>query len=183
MGMLQPVIGPVLKPVLSPNIVGAGGGAVEPKFKKLLGLRLWTHLGSATFARASAATVEDFEGNVIAVKVDEARFQGARRVENKAIEQDVTQWSVQTQVVITPMGNNEFRVQGTGAWRIADSIATFEPNNNISTSIWVRSYDGTPQPFAIRSANNNSPSGLTALADWNRFQRIRTEVNRGQHRS
>ena len=39
----------------------------------------------ATFARNSVATVTDFEGNVRDVKVDEARFQGARRVEELAI--------------------------------------------------------------------------------------------------
>lgn len=40
--------------------------------------------GSATFTRATTATVVDFEGNVKLCKAEEARFSGARRVENLA---------------------------------------------------------------------------------------------------
>lgn len=41
-----------------------------------------TDIGTANFSRYSTATVTDFEGNIKSAKLNEARFTGARRVEN-----------------------------------------------------------------------------------------------------
>ena len=69
------------------NYLGSGGGSSsvnKPNFfaplKSSLSPQRGT--GSATFTRATSATVTDFEGIIKTVKSGEARFEGARRVEN-----------------------------------------------------------------------------------------------------
>jgi hypothetical protein len=69
-------------PVISPPVTTIENSA--PNFQADLKstLDLQAGVGKATFTRATIATVTDFEGLIKKVKSGEARFEGARRVEN-----------------------------------------------------------------------------------------------------
>jgi hypothetical protein len=60
--------------------VGADGASFQADLKNTLDLQ--AGVGVPTFTRATTATVTDFEGLIKNVKSGEARFEGARRVEN-----------------------------------------------------------------------------------------------------
>jgi len=60
--------------------VGADGSSFQADLKSTLDLQ--AGVGKPTFTRATIATVIDFEGLIKNVKSGEARFEGARRVEN-----------------------------------------------------------------------------------------------------
>jgi len=57
----------------------------------------------ATLDRASAASITDFEGNVIETLVQEFGFDGARRVENRT-QQDLNSGSNITNAIVTNKG-------------------------------------------------------------------------------
>ncbi len=61
--------------------VGSDAPSFQADLKNTLALQ--AGVGAPTFTRATAATVTDFEGLIKTVKSGEARFEGARRVENK----------------------------------------------------------------------------------------------------
>ena len=61
--------------------------------------------GTATFTRATTATVTDFEGLIITVKSGEVRFDGARRVENL--------WGIQTATLSVAASNSMTLAAGT----------------------------------------------------------------------
>lgn len=69
-----------------------GQGRPLPRFRADLSSTLNPQLGGpATFTRATTATVEDHEGLIRYVKSGEARFEGARRVENLIVaSEDMT---------------------------------------------------------------------------------------------
>jgi len=60
--------------------VGSDAPSFQADLKNTLALQ--AGVGSPTFTRATTATVTDFEGLIKTVKSGEARFEGARRVEN-----------------------------------------------------------------------------------------------------
>lgn len=75
----------IFRPVCNPFILAAMQSpfnSASPFATLTSSLALTKGTGSATFTRATTATVVDFEGNVRLCKAGEARFSGARRVEN-----------------------------------------------------------------------------------------------------
>jgi len=78
------VIDRAVKSVLEPTVGSPFGEDSGPDFNTPLthSLFLRRGYGPPTFSRTTSATVVDFEGRLIEVKANEARFAGARRVEN-----------------------------------------------------------------------------------------------------
>ena len=134
-------------------------------------LALTRGTGSATFTRATTATVVDFEGNVKLCKAGEARFSGARRVENLLINSTtciltaqsgatnatVTQNTVQFTVVngsywiakaaksITIGMVLAGRITLLSAAAVTVRINLFEPNAQPGTGVNINLLAGIPQ--------------------------------------
>lgn len=110
-------------------------------------LQLSVGVGTFNFSRATTASVLDFEGNLRTAIANEARFVGARRVQNRVPENPAT-WGSNITATITsgitdPMGGNtayRFTAAGPNS-RIAHPV---ELNVSSGTSsIWVRRVSGT----------------------------------------
>jgi hypothetical protein len=154
--------------------------------------------GSATFTRADGAdrraTVTDFEGRIIPVKQNEARFEGARRVENlltysEAFDNAV--WTKQglgtgsTPTVTANYGTApdgtqtaervQFALNGgttsSDYSRITQSPAT--TTTTYSVSVWMKSLSGTPT-MAILFSGSGNVNTMTVTSSWQRFSATRT---------
>lgn len=99
----------------------------EPEFTSNLTSSLipWASVWTITYSRATPATVLDHEGMIRYVKSGEARFQGARRVENlHTYSEDITNaaWTPQS---CTRTKNAWIAPDGTNtAWLVTSNIAT-----------------------------------------------------------
>ena len=71
-------------------------------------LDLQAGVGKPTFTRATTATVTDFEGLIKTVKSGEARFEGARRVENLIPTPSTSLTSGNTKTVTVTAGTYVF---------------------------------------------------------------------------
>lgn len=141
----------------SKTLVVLSGFQLTSAAETLLGLPLQTHLlgtpTSAAFARPDSAdytaTVIDHEGRVVPVKVGEARFSGARRVENLCDNQDLSTWNaikegLASVPVLSGAGEGATRVQlalngGTASADI--SVAQYSIDNSDEMREYGHSYD------------------------------------------
>lgn len=164
----------------------------RPSFEAPLttGLDLAAGQGIATYSRADGAdrraTVTDFEGRIIPVKSDEARFEGARRVENLATySEDLSNviWgsycssTTRTAGIVDPYG-------GTSAWRLdtGDGCAAnyggiFRTSGAVAgvtyrVSAWLRVSSGT---VSVELGLDDSKFvSVTLDTTWRRYSYIGT---------
>lgn len=135
-----------------------------------------------TFTRSTSATVEDFEGLIRTVKINESRFQGARRVGNyigNSEDLSASSWLTIPSVILTsghtdPLG-------GTTAFRLGSSnnqayILDQQTPSEIPvgaktlSSIWIKRVTGTGliQCYSAKSGGNRQTiTGVTT--EWKRF--------------
>lgn len=95
--------------------------------------------GSATptFTRSTTATVEDFEGRIIEVKSGEARFEGARRVENLLTDSEnaegwITNNTIVNGNIVTGTGTSAY-IKKNLSLVVGESIVltlSFKPGNS-----------------------------------------------------
>jgi len=166
--------------------------ATTPDFQANLtnSLDLQQGVGKPTFARTDtadySATVTDFEGLIKPVKNGEARFEGARRVENLLTysEQiDNAVWTKQNGASVSP--NSAVAPDGT---QTADTITIANPATDFvyqqlttvgtyTLSVWVKVSAGTQQ-FKLGSYSTTDGTqqtgALTATTNWQRFSVTKT---------
>ena len=179
-------------PLFSPiKLVSAiqNPGAADPSFVGELttSLLLSKGVGMPTFTRNTTATVTDFEGIIHTAKIGEARFEGARRVENLiAYSEDFanayyTKAASGTGVVPTvtanygtdPNGNlTADRIQfdlgatpATAVSRLYKVSLSTAPNNIVS--IWLKTTDGSTKTLYIVGGTGNN--NITVTGSWTRF--------------
>lgn len=161
-------------------------------------LNLTRGTGSPTFSRADGAdrraTVTDFEGLIRPVKNGEARFEGARRVENlltysedfgNAIwsKDGTTPATVTTNQVNAPDGTltaDLLDISPAGDSRISYTVSgTNVANATYVISVWLRSVSGSGTwPYGYRKTDGTSVFGTFALtATWQRFSVTIPAVN------
>ncbi len=157
-------------------------------------LDLQSGVGSPTFTRATTATVTDFEGLVRNVKSGEARFEGARRVENLVTySEDFSNAIWQKAGTITPTvtSNTSMAPDGTLTADTFDYAAnnssahlyqtgkSFVTGNTYTVSVYVKTSSGT-DTFNVKVWDGVtdflSPS-LTATTTWKRFSYTITSTN------
>jgi hypothetical protein len=150
-------------------------------------LDLKAGVGTPSFARADGAdrraTITDFEGRIIPVKQNEARFEGARRVENLlSYSEDFSNaaWA-KSGGVVTP--NTAVAPDGTlTADTLAINVASLGVYKQIMTkpgayrwSVWVNGVAGT-----VVNVGANTDSGgaeykaVTLSGNWQRVSGIAT---------
>lgn len=128
--------------------------------------------GSATFTRATTATVVDFEGLVKPVLSGEVRFQGARRVRNLVATQSTTPgdtgWTVRAGTTVTtgetdPVGGTDAALvtvaSGDG---YIYQVLSFSGARTVS--VWLKS--GTCSTVYLQLATNVA---LTITPEWRRY--------------
>ncbi len=77
--IISPIIAPIIGSIIRP-VIGSVGD--DPSFYAPLvsDLLLVYGTGTATFTRSTTGTVKDYQDNVVTCAINEARFQGARRI-------------------------------------------------------------------------------------------------------
>lgn len=133
-------------------------------------------VGSATFTRATTATVQDWEGRIYNVLSGEARFKGLRRVYNLYRRtQDLTSagtWAFANATTATGItdpfgGTTAIRITAT-AINATMGTGTIAPaaGSRVTYSMWIRRVTGTGAIFTGRGA-----SDITAAvtASWQRI--------------
>ncbi len=147
-----------------------------------------------TFTRAgTTATVTDFEGLVKDTAANEARFVGARRVENLRVD-DFSDWTFYTSGTGSPAtltsgqvdpdgGNTAYRLQCNlnGGISTGDRSTLFiggsDSTSPKSLSVWLRSNTGVTQYCHFRTGNEGVGSfgeAVQITTDWQRFAVIDT---------
>jgi hypothetical protein len=179
--------------VNAPNIIvnasgggGGQGGFGQPSFI----LPLLTTIvpdrasGSATptFTRATTATFIDHEGVLRSVLSGEARFSGARRVQNLFTNTEDLTSAAWTKTLCTvtagftaPDGTNTaFRLQASpGIWTI-QQIFAMAANKHVN-SWWVKSNGAGLDTFQIYVGGAGADSGvITATSEWRRISDTKT---------
>lgn len=138
-------------------------------------LTLTKGTGTFTFTRATVATVTDFEGRVIPVKSGEARFTGARRVENLLTSSDTASTQTPTVVVGTYCltlggGTGSITATGVGSGTLGAS-ATTRKSMLITTTAGglVLTVTGTVTNWILENVTgqtNQNPSEYVS-SSWN----------------
>jgi hypothetical protein len=132
--------------------------------------------GSATFTRATVATVTDHEDVLRNCLSGEVRFQGARRVANlHTFSEDFSNaaWtktgSTLTSGFTAPDGTaTAWRLVGVGASTWVCTQAITITDGTFLESIWVKSNTGSNQTFRLNMAAGGT-GDLTATTEWRRF--------------
>ena len=132
---------------------------------------------SPTFTRATTATVTDFEGSVKTVNSGEARFQGARRVENLCANSENFAsglWSVTNGSKVStsepdPLGgNNAVHLSLLAAlWEFQQANVSVIGRNVFS--FYLKSADTNSYGFRIKVNGAAAPGQYTATPEWQRF--------------
>jgi 3-methyladenine DNA glycosylase Tag len=167
--------------------VGADGSSFQADLKSTLDLQ--AGVGVPTFTRATIATVTDFEGLIKNVKSGEARFEGARRVENLlTYSEDFSNaiWLTAisgTGITATKTPNYGTAPDGTltacrvvldkGAGTTSSDIAqmiynaTPVPGLTGLASAWIKTTDGSSKVVSIQNATGLSV--VTVTGTWRRM--------------
>jgi hypothetical protein len=144
--------------------------------------------GAATFARATSATVDDFEGNVRFAIAGELRFKGARRVCNLISGPTQTNYAAWTVLNCTLMASNEVAPDNTNtAARIREDNAVagtlrfhanandngrnFATGNRVVISMYYKgktagSIGKTVKFWLFDGGANNQSNTVTFTANW-----------------
>ena len=155
--------------------------------------------GTPTFTRATTAYVQDWEGLLKPVLSGEARFTGARRVENRLSfteALDNAAWmlansgtgSVPVRTInyaAAPDGTvTAARLQadrGAGTTPDIDRSMVLHSTGSASVvaptivaSVWLKSNTGSSQNVAIRTGFNITYTTLVVTTSWQRFSAVRT---------
>lgn len=160
----------------------------RPSFEAPLttGLDLAAGQGIATYSRADGAdrraTVTDFEGRIIPVKQNEARFEGARRVENLfSYSNDFSNAAWTVQLGATKIGTNQMSLTSTSGSGFYQQMAAVIPDNNGRTfrySIDVQWVSGDTSYIMGGYSDvgfSVSPNATIAVSsEWKRFSILAT---------
>ena len=140
-----------------------------------------------TFTRATAATFEDFEGLIKTVESSEPRFQGARRVENLAVNsEDLTNgtWYKNTNTTITDGqtdpdgGTTALRITADGGTALYGDLNLIPAGISVQQSWWIKRVTGTGQIQFYTGLNGGATeiiSGVTT--SWQRFAQTPTAAS------
>lgn len=137
--------------------------------------------GTATFTRATTATVVDFEGNVRLCQAGEARFTAARRVENLCLlPKTITSWvtfgtivSATNNTVLAPDGTLTGGTLNIGANVVAGayyltSAGVAPIGCSLTHSVYLRA--STPGYITIQSAFTGAANRTCYVTtEWKRF--------------
>ena len=138
--------------------------------------------GSATFTRATTATVTDFEGLLKTAKAGEARFEGARRVENFAYT-DPNQWTtlinglvVSASGILAPDGTNTaYTLTATLAANNFRAQGISKAGKQTRASIWIRKRVLTGACFIYDTGDAFTATSVTSIITTS-WQRITCDV-------
>lgn len=160
--------------------------SVNPSFRADLmnTLKPQTGTGSITYTRATTATVVDFEGLVRPVLSGEARFVGARRVQNFCKEDLVSQYGNGTGTTIVGGiadpngGTTAYRITatvGSGSGQRYSVVTNLPIGSSVRNSTWVRRVSGTGPLYMFNGKYDGSYTTYTTeiTTSW---QRIATPV-------
>jgi uncharacterized protein (TIGR02145 family) len=179
------------------TIVGSDNPSFQADLKNMLDLQAGA--GKATFTRATTATGTDFEGLVKTAKSGEARFEGARRVENlaphsedfsnatwyKVYQAPAVLPVVTTNAGLAPDGTNTADrvvidyVSSGGFSRVYQQLST-SVNGAYVYSIWLKTYDESTKNIAMRLSDSNgtvTSSVISVSGTWKRFSVLLTNTN------
>jgi len=159
--------------------VGSDGPSFQADLKNTLDLQVG--VGKPTFTRADGAdrraTVTDFEGLIKSVKAGEARFEGARRVEN-LITNAFTSWNqvgtatLTSNYAIDPVGALTATRLQLSASSSRQNIKSLTAGNTGVYSIWVKATSANAT-FRLELWDNATGAqyspNLTATNTWTRF--------------
>ncbi|MBI2439308.1 MAG: hypothetical protein HYV45_01755 [Candidatus Moranbacteria bacterium] len=165
-------------------------GDDRPSFEAPLttSLDLIRGMGVATFSRADGAdrraTVTDFENLIRPVKSGEARFEGARRVENFISYSetfDNAAWGKQGSVSVTanqataPDGSLAADLISIGSYASGDAIGRSFGSGNLTGkyvfSVWLRADSDLTAGISIGRASQNpsNSQSVSLTTTWKRF--------------
>lgn len=171
--------------------IGSDNPSFQADLKNTLDLQ--AGVGGATFTRATVATVTDFEGLIKNVKSGEARFEGARRVENIITNSEATSsrtanvGMTMTPINDVPPGSNiktAYTIDVTDSvwqWQKETPYDVNRPLGVFRSSLYVKgvgSSIGKILQFRIFS-NPNGPNDATAYTNLtltNSYQRVATPL-------
>jgi hypothetical protein len=143
-------------------------------------------VGNPSFTRADTAsysvTVTDFEGLIRPVKNGEARFEGARRVENLIPQsQTITSWwAKHAEITLTggqsdPFGgNNAFKVTGTASTKGIYQTSVFSAGLFLVASVWLRADVSTGVGIGRANAGGQV---VWPTSTWRRYSVTMTTTN------
>jgi hypothetical protein len=174
----------VSQSAMKTTTVGADGSSFQADLKSTLDLQ--AGVGKPTFTRATIATVTDFEGLIKNASTSEARFEGARRVENLLMySEDLSNAKylafagaskVGNVVGIGPQGQTAMEVAfGSTGGAIASASAIYyrfsgTANNVYTFSTWVRAVSGsTSLRISISNPSGVGTNDLTVDTNWKRI--------------
>jgi len=131
-------------------------------------------VAAPTFTRATTATVEDFEGLIKTAISGEARFKGARRVENLlTYTEDFSNGAWANAGVVITSGQSD-PMGGTNAYKIVLDDSGDNLKQSIAAaglgigSIWIKGDSGSDVTLGVKiDATGNSITGITT--EWQRF--------------
>ena len=135
--------------------------------------------GDPTFTRADGAdrraTVVDYEGRVIAVKAGEARFTGARRVEN-LVASDVSGWATTANNTVGGSvsdpdgGTTAYTITATNANAYRASGVVYGVGSAVH-SAWVRRRTGTGTVLFYNGGDGSATTDITSIitGSWQRI--------------
>lgn len=159
-------------------------------------LNLASGIGSATYSRADGAdrraTVTDWEGHIIPVKAGEARFTGARRVENLLSYSEAFQnaaWlKLGTGTIATATDNNTIAPDGTTTGVLLDTSGAADDRIAQSLtvtagtyvfSVWLKQV-GAGGTVRVESSGVGTGGALvTPTTTWQRFSITSTVATGG----
>jgi 3-methyladenine DNA glycosylase Tag len=158
--------------------IGSDGASFQADLKSTLDLQ--AGVGVPTFTRATVATVTDFEGLIKNVKSGEARFEGARRVENLVTFSEDFSNAIWTEYVagskastsdVDPLGGNKAlkvnNAVGTGAG--IKQVTTTNLNGTYTISFWGKD-DGTNHNFTFQvNEGIVQQSTIVTTSTWKRY--------------
>jgi hypothetical protein len=130
-------------------------------------------VGSPTFTRTTTACTSDFEGLLKPVKIGEARFTGARRVENRVpasntnvgwLSAGAPTLSLDT-VIFPPNATQSIKMVTTGASQ-GLYVSTLEVGKTYTTSLWLKG-DVNGRQLVIQYGTTSGT--LTITDTWKRY--------------
>ncbi|MFA6109945.1 MAG: LamG domain-containing protein [Candidatus Latescibacterota bacterium] len=163
--------------------IGSDGASFQADLKSTLDLQ--AGVGVPTFTRATIATVADFEGLIKTVKSGEARFEGARRVENLISNSEafdnwgVTTTSVVSNVDIAPDGTlTADRITFPSGCSNIYNTRTLSPGTYV-LSVYAKT--DSMSNFILQAFNttdgSRTSSVMTTTSNWKRFKWTITVTN------
>lgn len=139
---------------------------------------------TATFTRATTATVTDWENIVRPVLSGEVRFQGARRVQNVILNSStLNPFTAQTTAVWTAnnvtgpdgVANSGGTLSGSGGRFYGQNTGFGVAGSNYTFSIWMRAPGTIPTAFPLVIKDNatdtarGTSGNLTLTSTWTRY--------------